>query len=118
MLRYILKRVLYMIFTLWVVITITFFLMHAMPGDPLASLARKLPEQIRINYYAKYGLDKSVPQQYVRFLKNVFHGDFGESLTYPGRYYNKTCSHIRQVGNSGSNYRSCHRYNTWNRCRI
>jgi len=85
MLRYILKRVLYMIFTLWVVITITFFLMHAMPGDPLASLARKLPEQIRINYYAKYGLDKSVPQQYVRFLKNVLHGDFGESLTYPGR---------------------------------
>ncbi len=85
MLKYVSKRLLYMIITLWVVITITFFLMHAMPGDPLASLARELPPQVKANYYAKYGLDKSVPQQYVLFLKNLCRGDLGESLKYPGR---------------------------------
>lgn len=85
MLKYILKRILYMLFTLWVVITVTFFLMHAMPGDPLSALARNLPEQIKANYYAKYGLNKSVPEQYWTFLKNICHGDFGQSLKYPGR---------------------------------
>ncbi len=74
-----------MVLTLWIVITITFFLIHAIPGNPLASLARNLPPQVRANYYAKYGLDKSVPQQYVMFLKNLFHGDLGESLKFPGR---------------------------------
>lgn len=92
MLKYILKRILYMIFTLWVVITITFFLMHAMPGDPLSSLARNLPEQIKANYYAKYGLNKSVPAQYGIFLKNICHGDFGQSLKYPGRSVTGTIS--------------------------
>lgn len=75
-----------MLVTLWVVITITFMLMHAIPGDPLVSMARNLPPQIKANYYAKYGLDKSVPEQYVIYLKNiVLHGNFGESLAYPGR---------------------------------
>jgi oligopeptide transport system permease protein len=66
-------------------------LIHSIPGDPLASMARKLPEQTRINFYAKYGLDKPVVVQYGMFIKNlVFHGDLGESLAYPGRKVNKT----------------------------
>jgi oligopeptide transport system permease protein len=85
MLKYILKRLAYMAATLWVVITITFFLMHAIPGDPLSSLARELPAQTKANYYAKYGLDKSLGEQYIIYMKNLLHGDLGESLKYPGR---------------------------------
>lgn len=86
MLKFVLKRLGYMLLTLWIVITIVFTLMHAMPGDPLASMARKLPEQIRANFYAKYGLDKPVITQYGMFLKNIVtKGDLGESLAYPGR---------------------------------
>jgi oligopeptide transport system permease protein len=86
MLKFTLKRLGYMFVTLWIVATITFMLIHAIPGDPLAGLARKLPEQIRANFYAKYGLDQPVIVQYGRFMKNiVLHGDLGESLAYPGR---------------------------------
>jgi oligopeptide transport system permease protein len=86
MFRFILKRIGYMFITLWIVATITFMLIHAIPGDPLAGMARKLPEQIRMNFYAKYGLDKPVIVQYGRFMKNiVLHGDLGESLAYQGR---------------------------------
>ncbi|WBW99382.1 ABC transporter permease [Oceanirhabdus sp. W0125-5] len=91
MIKFIIRRIFYMLFTLLVVITITFFLIRAIPGDPLASMARKLPEQTKINYYAKYGLDKPVIVQYGIFLRNlIFEGDLGESLTYPGRKVTKT----------------------------
>ena len=86
MFKFILKRVGYMFVTLWIVATITFMLIHAIPGDPLASMARKLPDQIRANFYAKYGLDQPVVVQYGRFIKNiVLHADLGESLAYQGR---------------------------------
>lgn len=91
MLRFILKRLGYMLFTLFMVSTITFFLIRAIPGDPLASLARNLPEQTKINFYRKYGLDKPVVVQYGIFLKNaVIHQDLGESMSYPGRSVNAT----------------------------
>ncbi|MCM1992441.1 ABC transporter permease [Oceanirhabdus seepicola] len=91
MIKFIIRRILYMFFTLLVVITITFFLIRAIPGDPLASMARKLPEQTKLNYYAKYGLDKPIIVQYGIFLKNlILNGDLGESLTYPGRKVTKT----------------------------
>jgi len=66
-------------------------LIHAIPGDPLASMARNLPPQIRANYYAKYGLDQPVIVQYGKFISNlVLHGDMGESLAYAGRSVGKT----------------------------
>lgn len=84
--KYIFRRSLYMLVTLFVITTATFFLMHSIPGDPLANMARNLPEQTKANYYAKYGLDKPVTEQYAIFLKNlVTEGDLGESLRYPGR---------------------------------
>lgn len=58
MVKYVAKRIGYMLFVLLVVTTITFFLMHNIPGDPLTALVQKLPEQTKANYYAKYGLDK------------------------------------------------------------
>lgn len=85
MLKFIAKRIGYMIVTLWIITTITFILMHAMPGDPLTTGAKRLPEQVQINFRAKYGLDKSVPEQYLAYIKNIAQGDLGESLVYPGR---------------------------------
>ena len=85
MAKFIVKRIGYMLVTLFIVVTATFFLMHSIPGDPLAHMARNLPEQTRANYYEKYGLDKSTSEQYVIFMKNlVTKGDLGESLRYPG----------------------------------
>jgi oligopeptide transport system permease protein len=75
-----------MIFVLFVVTTITYFLMHNIPGDPLTALVQKLPEQTKANYYAKYGLDKPVYEQFLLFLKGIFtEGTLGESIRYPGR---------------------------------
>ena len=64
MAKYIVKRVLAMLLTLFVVVSLTFFLVHAIPGDPLASMAKALPQQTREAYYARYGLDKPVFEQY------------------------------------------------------
>ena len=86
MAKYILKRIRYMILTLFIITSATFFLMHSIPGDPLAYMAKNLPEQTRENYYAKYGLDKPKTEQYGIFLKNLLtKGELGESLRYPGR---------------------------------
>lgn len=91
MAKYIFKRFVYMLVTLFCITAVTFFLMHSIPGDPLSYMAKKLPEQTRINFYEKYGLDKSVPEQFGIFLKNVItKGDFGESLRYPGRSVTET----------------------------
>ena len=50
MVKYVAKRIGYMLFVLLVVTTITFFLMHNIPGDPLTALVQKLPEQTKANY--------------------------------------------------------------------
>lgn len=91
MIRYTVKRILMMFLTLFIVTTITFFLMHSVPGDPLASMAKKLPDYAVQNFYAKYGLDKPVTEQYFIFLKNLItEGDLGESITKPGRSVTQT----------------------------
>jgi len=90
MFKFTLKRFGYMLLTLFIASSITFMLIHAMPGDPLAVAARKLPEQIRANYYAKYGLDQPLLTQYSLFIKNAVHGDLGESLAFPGRSVTET----------------------------
>lgn len=82
---YIIKRILYMILTIFVITTITFFMMRAIPGDPLASMARMLPEQTKANFYAKYGLDKPLYAQYLAYMKNLLKLDLGESIVFAGR---------------------------------
>jgi len=82
---YILKRVLLMFVTLFFIVTITFFLMRNIPGDPLAHMARSLPEQTRINFLRKYGLDEPLFTQYLKYLKNLLSLNLGESIVYPGR---------------------------------
>lgn len=87
-----LKRILYMLLTLLIVATVTFFMMRSIPGDPLGGMARELPEQTKANYYAKYGLDKPLVEQYLIYIKNMLQGDLGESLLYPGRSVSATIS--------------------------
>lgn len=85
MLKFILKRLLFMLVTIWIIITLTFLLMHSIPGDPISAESRRLPPQIRANLYIKYGLDKPLFTQYAIYLKNfVTKLDLGESYFYPG----------------------------------
>ncbi|MCY6370565.1 ABC transporter permease [Clostridium ganghwense] len=84
MAKYILKRIGYMILTLWVVVTVTFFMMNSMPGDPVSAQAKQLPLEIQASLREKYGLDKSVPERYVLYLKNIVKGDLGDSFVTPG----------------------------------
>ncbi len=76
-LRYIVKRVFLAAVSLFVIITLTFFLMNLMPGDPFMS--EKATEESRAIIIAKYGLDQPIYVQYVRYLKNLAHGDMGTS---------------------------------------
>lgn len=74
------KRVLMMLLTLWIIVTLTFSLMHSIPGDPFASESDQLPEQILANLRAKYNLDEPLPIQYVLYLKNLIMLDLGPSI--------------------------------------
>ncbi len=83
MFKYIVKRVLAALVTIWFVMTATFFLMHAIPGDPFN--AEKMPDpELRQAMYEKYGLDKPLWAQYVTSLANYAQGDFGTSYQKRG----------------------------------
>lgn len=84
MLKYTLKRGVISILTIWVIITITFFLMRAIPGDPFTD-EKKIPPEIMANLEAKYGLDKPLIVQYGIYLKNLLKGDLGDSMKYKSR---------------------------------
>ena len=85
MLLYLLKRIGLAILTIWVVITITFFVMHAVPGGPFVGEKATTPA-VQAAMEAKYGMDKPVLEQYFTYLQDiVFRGDFGPSLKQRGR---------------------------------
>lgn len=88
MLRFILRRLLVAIPTLFLIVTATFFLMHAAPGSPFA-LDRPLPPEVIENVKAKYGFDKPLPVQYLNYLGDVLTGDLGPSLKYTGKTVNE-----------------------------
>ncbi|MCX7694759.1 MAG: ABC transporter permease [Caloramator sp.] len=88
MINYIIKRLVASVITLFVVLTATFFLMHALPGGPFDS-DKPLPPQIKANLEAKYGLNKPLYEQYVMYLKNLSRGDLGPTLKYEGRTVNE-----------------------------
>ncbi|MDO5725849.1 MAG: ABC transporter permease [Tissierellia bacterium] len=79
MLKFILKRVSISLITIWVIISVTFLLMHAAPGDPFRK-ENKMPAGVYENLRKKYGLDKPKSEQYVIYLKNILKGDFGASM--------------------------------------
>ncbi|MEJ8546395.1 ABC transporter permease [Brevibacillus borstelensis] len=81
--RYIGMRLVYLLITLFVITTATFFLMKQLPGTPFdEEKLNRLPVEERQLLYASYGLDQPVYVQYVRYLANVVQGDFGTSFTY------------------------------------
>ena len=84
-LGYILKRIGLAILTVWVVITLTFFVMHSVPGGPFMSEKAVTPE-VQAALEAKYGLDKPVLEQYFTYLKDIVtEFDFGPSIKLRGR---------------------------------
>ncbi|MGL5973274.1 MAG: ABC transporter permease, partial [Oscillospiraceae bacterium] len=81
MTRYILKRVFYAVLTLLILITLTFFMMRLLPGDPFLG-EKALPPAVEEAINQKYGLDKPLMEQYFIFMGNVLKGDLGVSLVY------------------------------------
>lgn len=88
MLKFIGRRFVSMIITLWVVVTITFFLMHSIPGDPFTTGEKKISPEIMKNLEKKYGLDKPLVVQYGIYLKNLARLDLGDSMRYKSRSVN------------------------------
>ena len=85
MAKYILKRILYMALTLLIVTSVTFFMLHAIPGDPITQMVQDIPEETRQTYLRTYGFDRPVWEQYFLYMKQLLTGDLGQSLRYPGR---------------------------------
>ncbi|MFD2681243.1 oligopeptide ABC transporter permease [Bacillus seohaeanensis] len=84
MVKYTIQRVVYMIITLLLIATATFFLMKLLPGSPLTNQERLSPEQQQI-ILDKYGLNDPLPVQYVNYMTNLVQGDLGLSFQYDNR---------------------------------
>ncbi len=83
MVKYIGKRLLTSIITIWAVVTIVFFLVRLMPGGPFDG--EKITPEMKAQLNEKYGLDKPVGEQYTMYMKNLLKGDLGQSMAYKGR---------------------------------
>ncbi|MGF7046140.1 oligopeptide transport system permease protein [Paenibacillus sp. DS2015] len=81
MIRYIANKFFYMLISLLILISVTFFLMKAIPGDPFMSEKMVSPE-IQARLMEQYGLDKPVYQQYFKYLGDIVTGDFGLSMKH------------------------------------
>lgn len=82
-LKYVLKRIILAVVTLWLIISITFIIMHAVPGSPFIK-QKALSKSTIAALNAKYGLDKPLFTQYLIYLKNAVKLDFGDSISYKG----------------------------------
>ena len=87
MLLYTIKRLIAGIITIWFIATATFIAMHTVPGDPLMN-DKAVSKEIRANLEARYGLDKTLQEQYFIYLTNMLQGDFGISFTQQNRRVN------------------------------
>ena len=83
MLRYVARRLVIMLVTLFVIISLTWFMSQLLPGTPFAD--EKLSDSARQQLYAKYGLDDPLPVQYFRYMVNVVQGDLGNSFYFENR---------------------------------
>lgn len=83
MVKYIVKKVVIAVLTVFVLATLTFFLVNLLPGDPF--LNDKIPPAIQERQRAYYGLDKPPLEQYLTYMSNLLHGNLGTSLKQVGR---------------------------------
>jgi oligopeptide transport system permease protein len=81
MFRFLLRRLMVAVPTLFLVVTAAFFMMRAAPGNPFDS-ERKLPPEVERSIMAKYGMDRPLGEQYIAYVGNVLQGDLGPSLKY------------------------------------
>ena len=102
MLKYIIKRLLAGVLTMVVLITVAFFMMHAMPGGPFSpSEEKNVPIEVLERIAASYGLDQPVWKQYLTYWNNLLHGDLGISYKTVGTVNEKISGHFpysAQVG--------------------
>lgn len=84
--KYVVKRVIAAVLTMWVLITAVFFLVRLMPGDPFQN--PKMTEQVRENLESYYGFDKPLIVQYGVYMKNLLQGDFGYSMKFTNKTVN------------------------------
>jgi len=87
MTRVLLKKGIILLFSLFAVATLTFFLMHAIPGDPFTQ-DKAVPEEILQSMYRHYGLDQPLIVQYGKYLQGLFTWELGPSFKYEGRTVN------------------------------
>ncbi len=83
--RYLIRRLVWMVPVLFFVALATFSLMHAVPGGPFDRENRSLPPATIENLRRRYGLDRPLPEQFLRFLGNALRGDLGVSYQYQDR---------------------------------
>jgi oligopeptide transport system permease protein len=83
MIRYVARRLVYMVAALFIIVSVTFFISKAVPGTPFAD--PKLSPQVREQMFEKYGLDEPLHVQYVKYMANVAQGDLGNSYYFEGR---------------------------------
>ncbi|HEX7417115.1 MAG TPA: ABC transporter permease subunit [Steroidobacteraceae bacterium] len=81
MLAYALRRIVGIVPALWVIVTLSFFVIRLAPGGPFDQ-EQSLPPQIKANLERAYGLDQPLPVQYARYLSGLLRGDFGPSLRF------------------------------------
>ncbi|NFN87974.1 ABC transporter permease [Clostridium sporogenes] len=96
--NYILKRVMYSVFSLFIICTITFFFLRMIPGNPIEAMTEKLPDNVRQQVFQQYGFDKPITEQYKIFWCNIVKkGDLGESIKYRGRKVTDTIKEFTPV---------------------
>jgi oligopeptide transport system permease protein len=83
MIRYVARRLVYMLAALYIIVSVTFFISKALPGTPFAD--PKLSPQVREQLFEKYGLDEPLYVQYAKYMVNVAQGDLGNSYYFEGR---------------------------------
>lgn len=89
MFKFIIKRFVYALISLFIITTLSFFIIISKPGDPLAAKVAKLPESTRKVMETKYGLDKPIYIRYTKYIKGLLtEGELGDSIIYDGRDVN------------------------------
>ena len=88
MIRILLQRLLELIPTALVIVAASFALVRLAPGSPFSS-EKEIPPEVRQKLEVKYGFDKPLPEQFIRYLGNLLRGDLGLSTKYPQRTVNE-----------------------------
>ncbi len=91
MIRYLAKKAAILLASLFIVSTLTFFLMHAIPGDPFVQ-DKAIPEEILKALHKHYGLDQPLYVQYAKYMKGLLSWELGPSFKYQGRTVNDIIS--------------------------